>query len=143
MLALVWVAGPISGALVQPYVGIRSDNCRISWGKRKPFMIGGGAATIISLLILGWTKEICAWILPDGSEFLPKLTIMLAVLMIYVLDFAINTGMPMFLSDLTSMWRSRELMDNGYIQCKPASAPSSSTMPHPTSKTPQTPGPAE
>ncbi|KAF3085440.1 hypothetical protein TWF569_009338 [Orbilia oligospora] len=102
MLALVWVAGPVSGALVQPYVGIRSDNCRISWGKRKPFMIGGGAATIVSLLILGWTKEICAWIVPKGSDALPKVTIGLAVLMIYVLDFAINTvqaGIRAFIVD--------------------------------------------
>ncbi|EWC47832.1 hypothetical protein DRE_03032 [Drechslerella stenobrocha 248] len=102
MLALVWVAGPVSGALVQPYVGIRSDNCRVPWGKRKPFMIGGGIATIISLLILGWTKEICAWILPDGSPALPNLTIGLAVLMIYVLDFAINTvqaGIRAFIVD--------------------------------------------
>ena len=55
-------------------------------------MIGGGAATIISLLILGWTKEICAWVVPKGSDALPKVTIGLAVVMIYVLDFAINTG---------------------------------------------------
>ncbi|EPS42604.1 hypothetical protein H072_3407 [Dactylellina haptotyla CBS 200.50] len=102
MLALVWVAGPISGALVQPYVGIRSDNCRVSWGKRKPFMIGGGIATIISLLILGWTKVICAWILPADSPALPKLTIALAVTMIYVLDFSINTvqaGIRAFIVD--------------------------------------------
>ncbi|OAX81897.1 hypothetical protein ACJ72_03765 [Emergomyces africanus] len=58
LLAFVWIAGPLTGALVQPYVGIRSDNCRISWGKRKPFMIGGGIATIISLLALAWTREI-------------------------------------------------------------------------------------
>ncbi|KAK6542538.1 hypothetical protein TWF694_006488 [Orbilia ellipsospora] len=102
MLALVWVAGPVSGALVQPYVGIRSDNCRVPWGKRKPFMIGGGAATILSLLILGWTKEICAWILPDGSPSLPNVTIALAVTMIYVLDFSINTvqaGIRAFIVD--------------------------------------------
>ncbi|KAF3923691.1 hypothetical protein ABW20_dc0102028 [Dactylellina cionopaga] len=102
MLALVWVAGPVSGALVQPYVGIRSDNCRVPWGKRKPFMIGGGIATMASLLILGWTKEICAWILPDGSPSLPGLTIALAVTMIYVLDFSINTvqaGIRAFIVD--------------------------------------------
>ncbi|KAK6353505.1 hypothetical protein TWF696_005468 [Orbilia brochopaga] len=102
MLALVWVAGPVSGALVQPYVGIRSDNCRVSWGKRKPFMIGGGIATIISLLILGWAKEICAFILPDRSPSLPTVTIWVAVLMIYVLDFSINTvqaGIRAFIVD--------------------------------------------
>jgi solute carrier family 45 protein 1/2/4 len=57
-MALVWIAGPLSGSLVQPYVGIQSDNCRISWGKRKPFMVSGTGATILSLLILAWVREI-------------------------------------------------------------------------------------
>lgn len=96
-MALVWIAGPLSGTLVQPYVGIRSDNCRISWGKRKPFMIGGAAVTVISLMALGWTREIvrgCLSIVgyaPD-SKAVHVNTIIVAVILVYVLDFAINTG---------------------------------------------------
>ena len=60
MLALVWIAGPLSGVLVQPYVGLKSDNCRITWGKRRPFIIGGAIATIASLMLLGWAREIIA-----------------------------------------------------------------------------------
>ncbi|EEY20748.1 general alpha-glucoside permease [Verticillium alfalfae VaMs.102] len=58
LMALVWIAGPLTGTLVQPYVGMLSDNCRVPWGKRKPFMVGGTIATIISLMFLAWTKEI-------------------------------------------------------------------------------------
>ncbi|CRK30258.1 hypothetical protein BN1708_000793, partial [Verticillium longisporum] len=58
LMALVWIAGPLTGTLVQPYVGMLSDNCRVPWGKRKPFMVGGTIATIISLIFLAWTKEI-------------------------------------------------------------------------------------
>lgn len=98
LMALVWIAGPLSGTLVQPYVGMLSDNCRVRWGKRKPFMLGGAAATICSLLFLAWTKEIVGGFLglfgadPD-SEGVKLAIIVVAVLWVYILDFAINTGM--------------------------------------------------
>lgn len=97
MLALVWIAGPLSGALVQPYVGMKSDNCRISWGRRRPFIIGGAVATIASLMTLAWTREIVsgflglfgagpeAWVVKQGI-------MVFAVLFVYVLDFAINVS---------------------------------------------------
>jgi solute carrier family 45 protein 1/2/4 len=97
LMALVWIAGPLSGTLVQPYVGMLSDNCRIRWGKRKPFMIGGAIATIISLMCLAWTKETVAGFLGlfgahPNSDVVKYSVIVIAVLWVYVLDFAINTG---------------------------------------------------
>ncbi|GBF59851.1 general alpha-glucoside permease [Trichophyton mentagrophytes] len=96
LLAFVWIAGPLTGTLVQPYVGIRSDNCRISWGKRKPFMIGGGIATVFSLLALAWVREIVGGILslfgaPPESSGVKVTVIVVATLLMYCLDFAINT----------------------------------------------------
>ena len=98
VMALVWIAGPLSGTLVQPYVGMLSDNCRIRWGKRKPFMIGGAIATIVSLMFLSWTKEIVAGFygalgVDAESDFVKYSIIVTAVLWVYILDFAINTGM--------------------------------------------------
>jgi solute carrier family 45 protein 1/2/4 len=97
LMALVWIAGPLSGALVQPYVGIMSDNCRSSWGKRTPFMVVGAAATIISLMALSWVKEIVGGILGifggnRESEGVKVTIIIVAVIFVYILDFAINTG---------------------------------------------------
>nr|POE78439.1 general alpha-glucoside permease [Quercus suber] len=95
LLAVVWIAGPLSGTLVQPYVGIKSDRCRSRFGKRRPFMVGGAAATIVCLLALSWAKEIISGILgifgvlPD-SDTVSTTAITFAILMIYVLDFAIN-----------------------------------------------------
>jgi solute carrier family 45 protein 1/2/4 len=97
LMALVWIAGPLSGALVQPYVGILSDNCRSPWGKRTPFMVAGSAATIVSLLALAWAREIVGGFLglfgaDRASEGVKYSIIVFAVLWIYILDFAINTG---------------------------------------------------
>ncbi|KAF4986800.1 hypothetical protein FDECE_15762 [Fusarium decemcellulare] len=96
LMALVWIAGPLTGTLVQPYVGMLSDNCRLPWGKRKPFMVGGAFATILSLMFLGWAKEIVAGILSifgadPESQGVKTTTIVVAVIGVYVLDFAINT----------------------------------------------------
>ncbi|KAH6654428.1 MFS general substrate transporter [Truncatella angustata] len=96
LMALVWIAGPLSGTLVQPYVGMLSDNCRVSWGRRKPFMVGGAIATSISLMCLAWTKEMVGGLLEllgaDPESRAVKVTILVvAVLWVYILDFAINT----------------------------------------------------
>lgn len=104
VLAFVWIAGPLTGVLVQPYMGIRSDNCRIRWGRRKPFMVGGAIATVISLLGLAWAREVIGGIAHlfggDRASHGVKIGAMVfATIWMYVLDFSINTGMfpPAFL----------------------------------------------
>lgn len=97
LMALVWIAGPMSGTLVQPYIGILSDDCRSSWGKRTPFMIIGSVATIVALLALAWVREIVGGFLwmfgaDRESEGVKVTIIVVAVLFVYILDFAINTG---------------------------------------------------
>ncbi|KAK4983395.1 hypothetical protein LTR66_000039 [Elasticomyces elasticus] len=106
-LALVWIAGPLSGTLVQPYVGIKSDRCRSRWGKRKPFMVGGAIATIVSLMCLAWTKEIVGGFLhlfgvSREARGVYITAIVFAVAFIYILDFSINViqaGVRAFIVD--------------------------------------------
>jgi solute carrier family 45 protein 1/2/4 len=107
LMALVWIAGPLSGALVQPYVGMLSDNCRSPWGKRTPFMVAGAIATVVALLGLAWVREIIGGFLglfgADRESQGVKVTIIVvAVLFVYILDFAINTvqaGIRAFILD--------------------------------------------
>ncbi|KAK4961126.1 hypothetical protein LTR10_001616 [Elasticomyces elasticus] len=124
LLAFVWIAGPLSGTLVQPYVGIKSDNCRSRFGKRRPFMLGGALATIISLMALAWTREIVGSVLhgifrvDSDAEAVKVSAIVFAVLMIYVLDFSINViqagirafivdNAPAHQQDSANAWASR------------------------------------
>lgn len=98
LMALVWIAGPLSGALVQPYVGILSDNCKSRWGKRTPFIVIGGTATVVSLMCLSWVREIVGGLLglfgaDKTSNFVKVAIIVVAVFWVYILDFSINTGM--------------------------------------------------
>ena len=104
LLAIVWIAGPLSGTLVQPYIGIRSDNCRIRYGKRRPFMLVGTAATIVSFLFLAWTREIVQGFLglfgaDPKSEGVKVVAICFAIAWVYILDIAINAGISSTWSD--------------------------------------------
>ncbi|KAF2404550.1 hypothetical protein EJ06DRAFT_469817 [Trichodelitschia bisporula] len=95
LLALVWIAGPLTGVLVQPVVGIKSDRSRIRWGKRRPYIVGGTIGTVLALMILAWTREIVGGFLGifgvDRESRGVAITVMaFATLAIYILDFAIN-----------------------------------------------------
>ena len=97
LLAFVWLAGPLTGVLVQPYIGIRSDRCQISWGKRKPFMVGGTVGIVVSSMILAYARDIVQIIgrYDVDARYVGNYkvgTIILATVMMWCLDFSINTG---------------------------------------------------
>ncbi|KAH7074855.1 major facilitator superfamily domain-containing protein [Paraphoma chrysanthemicola] len=88
-ISLVWVAGPLSGLIMQPIVGVVADRSTSRWGRRRPFMFGGTILVSMFLLLLGWTKEVVRYFVKDEQAAKSK-TIVLAVLSIYGIDFAIN-----------------------------------------------------
>jgi MFS family permease len=91
--SLVWIAGPLSGLIVQPIVGVIADEYKSRWGRRRPFIMVGAVLSAVSLLILGFTKEIVALFVSD-EDTAKTFTIVLAVLAIYAVDFAVNAGVP-------------------------------------------------
>ncbi|KAL2290933.1 hypothetical protein FJTKL_14855 [Diaporthe vaccinii] len=91
--SVVWIAGPLSGIITQPIVGVLADSNKSRWGRRRPYIFIGTIIVSASLLLLGWTREIVAWLLPLESDFRRKFTIFVAVLALYVTDFAINAVM--------------------------------------------------
>lgn len=91
----VWIAGPLSGLIVQPVVGVIADESTSRWGRRRPFILVGTVVVALALLVLGSTREIVGIVFGQGAENDERArmpTIVLAVLAIYVLDFAINAG---------------------------------------------------
>ncbi|KUJ21019.1 uncharacterized protein LY89DRAFT_778647 [Mollisia scopiformis] len=57
-VGLTWLAGPLVGTFVQPYIGIRSDRCRLRCGKRRIFVGIGVGGIIFCLLGLGWAPDL-------------------------------------------------------------------------------------
>jgi len=66
-LSLVWIAGPLSGLIMQPIVGIMADKSKNKYGRRRPVMVVGTAIVSVCLLILGWTGEIVGIFVGEGD----------------------------------------------------------------------------
>ncbi|KAJ4407809.1 hypothetical protein N0V85_004321 [Neurospora sp. IMI 360204] len=90
--SLVWVAGPLSGLIVQPIIGVIADQSKSRWGRRRPVIVMGSIITAFALLALGFTKEIVAYFIWDPT-YARACTIAVAVLSLYCVDFAINAVM--------------------------------------------------
>jgi len=89
--SLVWIAGPLSGLIMQPIIGVLADRSKSKYGRRRPFMVIGSIVVAGCLLVLGWAKELVAYFVEEG-EFRKSCTIFVAVFSIYAVDFAINAG---------------------------------------------------
>ena len=115
--SLVWIAGPLSGLIMQPVVGALADRSTSRYGRRRPIMLMGSALTGLCFMVLGWTREVVSIFVSDDATQKSS-TIVLAVLAIYALDFAINAvqaccrslivdTLPMSQQQTGSAWASR------------------------------------
>src|SRR3546814_12710884 len=72
-LPALWIAGPITGLIVQPIVGHLSDGSRSRFGRRRPFLIAGGRLTALALLIMPRATPSSAsvaalWLIPPPHQ---------------------------------------------------------------------------
>jgi maltose/moltooligosaccharide transporter len=54
-LAILWLAAPVTGVLIQPLIGQSSDRIWTRLGRRRPFILGGvsmGLAALLTLLVV-------------------------------------------------------------------------------------------
>jgi len=54
MIGLVLFVPRMWDAITDPFIGKWSDGCRSPWGRRRPFILFGGIATVVTYLLL-WT----------------------------------------------------------------------------------------
>ncbi|KAJ8467038.1 hypothetical protein OPV22_029590 [Ensete ventricosum] len=57
-LSLVWLCGSLSDLIVQPLVGHQSDRCASPLGRLRPYIAGGAAAIVASVLLIGYSADI-------------------------------------------------------------------------------------
>ena len=72
-LPLLWLAGPMTGLLVQPIIGAMSDRTLSSWGRRTPYFLVGAVLCSIALLFMPfspalWMAAGLLWILDAGNN---------------------------------------------------------------------------
>src|SRR5215217_5453258 len=79
-IAILWIAAPVTGLLVQPIIGYVSDRTwHPYWGRRRPFFFIGAILASIALLLM-----------PNSSR------LWMAALLLWVLDASINISMEPF-----------------------------------------------
>ena len=76
-LPMLWLAGPITGLVIQPIVGAISDGTwSPKWGRRKPFFLIGALISSVALLIMPFSN-----------------TLFMAASLLWILDAANNLAM--------------------------------------------------
>ena len=78
-IALLWLAAPVTGVLIQPLIGQASDRTWTRLGRRRPFILGG--AILASLALIFMPNSPSVWI---------------AAGLLWVLDGTINASMQPF-----------------------------------------------
>ncbi|WP_374385468.1 MFS transporter [Sandaracinobacter sp.] len=78
-LAFLWVAGPVTGLLVQPVIGYFSDRTWTPLGRRRPYFLAG--AILATLALLGMPNSHALWF---------------AAGMLWILDASLNIAMEPF-----------------------------------------------
>jgi len=72
-LPLLWLAGPMTGLLVQPIIGAMSDRTVSRWGRRTPYFLIGAILCSLGLLVMPfsptlWFAAGLLWILDAANN---------------------------------------------------------------------------
>ena len=72
-LPLLWLAGPMTGLLVQPIIGAMSDRTLSPRGRRTPYFLVGAVLCSLALLLMPfspalWVAATLLWILDAGNN---------------------------------------------------------------------------
>jgi len=78
-LAILWIAAPMTGLIVQPIIGHLSDNTWGSFGRRRPYFLAGAILASLALFIM-----------PNSP------TLWIAAGMLWIMDAALNITMEPF-----------------------------------------------
>jgi maltose/moltooligosaccharide transporter len=94
---LLWLAGPITGLLVQPLVGYYSDRTWTRFGRRRPYFLLGAALAALALIAM-----------PNAT------TLWMAVLALWMLDATVNFTVGPFRAFVADQVPA-EQRANGYL----------------------------
>jgi maltose/moltooligosaccharide transporter len=67
-IAMLWLAAPVTGLLVQPIIGYFSDRTWCRLGRRRPYFLGGAIFSVLALILMPlspaiWVAAMALWIL--------------------------------------------------------------------------------
>jgi len=90
-IAILWIAAPVTGLLVQPIIGHFSDRTWGRMGRRRPYFLGG--AIVASLALIAMPNSSALW---------------MAAGLLWILDASINVSMEPFRAFVGDMLPSEQ-----------------------------------
>lgn len=93
IFGLIWLAGPVTGMLVQPIIGELSDKTHTIFGKRRPYLFAG--ALFASLALWAFPNSALIWEKLSATFGLPQLAfggLIIAAIMIWIIDACVNAA---------------------------------------------------
>ncbi|EFC50542.1 predicted protein [Naegleria gruberi] len=88
-ITLVWLCGPLSGIIVQPIVGVWSDRCKSSLGRRRPFILVGSIFMVLSLCFIVNCLDL-GYLLGDTIDN-TTWSLTFTIIGFWILDISLNT----------------------------------------------------
>lgn len=93
IFGLIWLAGPITGMVVQPIIGSLSDNTHTRFGKRRPYLFAGAIMASLALWAFPNSAAIASKLAAATHLPLPAFTaLLIAAIMIWVIDACVNAA---------------------------------------------------
>lgn len=91
-LSLFWLAAPIAGMVVQPIIGMLSDDSWTKLGRRRPYILLGAVISTIALMLM-----------PNCPKMLAFAPLLMGALILLFMDLSFNVTMQPFRSLVSDM----------------------------------------
>ena len=93
IFGLIWLAGPVTGMVVQPIIGALSDHTYTKFGRRRPFLLLGAVLAAIALWAFPNSEPIAQFIADRLHVPAPAIAgLLVAAVMIWIIDACVNAA---------------------------------------------------
>ncbi len=89
LYGLIWLAGPVTGIVVQPIIGALSDNTFTRFGRRIPYLFFGALFGAIGLILLPKSQFISTLF---GENHPVWLALFISAIFIWIIDACVNAA---------------------------------------------------
>lgn len=89
LYGIIWLAGPVTGIVVQPIIGALSDNTFTRFGRRIPYLFFGALFGALGLILLPKSEFLSSLF---GANHPAWLALLIAAIFIWVIDACVNAA---------------------------------------------------